>query len=248
MKILATVMAIALAASLASVPALAEDNTVTVTGKAEIKAKPDVAYVTLYVKADGILMVDAIKRADKKVEEINTAIHEKFQNVQSFDVVDVALGEKQREYWGPDRKDETPRPEVARRLRIALPPNPKQVYELVDVAIRNGALMQISSSVRYSEDIRSVVVYGLVKSAEFEENASQKAMADAKKKAQKMAALAEKSIGDVVKIGCTGIASFGIPMRVMGRPADFPTEHVGTNPNEVTISHAVSVTFELKSK
>ncbi len=87
--------------------------------------------------------------------------------------------------------------------------------EVVDIAIRTGALMQVPSSMRYSEDIRSVVIYGLIKSAEFEEQVRQKAMANAKEKAQKLAVLAGKSIGEVVRIGCSGTESWGIPMRII---------------------------------
>lgn len=226
----------------------ADDNTVTVTGKAVLKHKPDVAYVTLYIKADGILMTDAAKKADQKVEEVKKAIQEKFKDIQSFEVSDVVVGEAQREYWGPDRKEDVPRPEIARRLRIATAPNPTQVYELIDTAIRAGALMQIPSSVRYSDDMRSVVVYGLVKSPELESQTREAAMADAKQRAQKLAALAGKKIGDVVNIGCSGSYPEGFPIRVMGREADFPTEHLATNPNEITISHTISVTFELKKE
>ena len=248
MKLLATALALGATALFACGPAVSGDNTITVAGKAELKHKPDVAYVTLYVKADGILMIDAAKEADRKVGEIRSAMEEKFKDIQSFDIVEVAVGEKGRDYFGPDRADETPRPEITRRLRIALPPDRKQVYEIIDIAIRAGALMDSPSSIQYPGDDDGVVVYGLVKSSELEEKARQAAMADAKEQARKTAALADKTIGDVVKIECASFAAWNIPMRFMGEATDFPTEHIGTNPDEVTISHAMSVTFELQSE
>ncbi len=33
----------------------------------------------------------------------------------------------------------------------------------------------------------------------------------------------------------------------MGNTADFPTKYVGTNPEEITISNTIMVTFELKN-
>lgn len=71
-------------------------------------------------------------------------------------------------------------------------------------------------------------------------------MDDAKVEAKKLADLADKTVGDVVTIGCSGASHFRFPVRVMGRTSDFPTEHIGTNAEEITISHTISVTFELK--
>ncbi|HNR94416.1 MAG TPA: SIMPL domain-containing protein [Kiritimatiellia bacterium] len=225
---------------------LADDNTVTVTGKAEIKKKPDVAYVTLYVKGEGILMVDAAKKADQKVEEIKMALQEQIKGILAVEVSDVAVGEAQREYWGPDRKEESPRPEITRRLRITISPDPVHVYELVDVAIRAGALMQIPSTVHYSGDVRSVVVYGLLDSSGVEAEARDAAMADARKEAQSLAALAGKSLGDVVKVGCGGTFPSGFPVHVMGRQADYPTAYVGQNPSEIAVNYSLSVSFDMR--
>ena len=107
-------------------------------------------------------------------------------------------------------------------------------------------LMQTPSRTSYSDDIRSVVVYGLEKSAEVIERVRKSAMDDARSEAKKSATLANKTVGDVVTIGCSGSSHFNFPMRVMGRTANFPTEHIGTNPKEITISHVVSVSFEMK--
>lgn len=221
-------------------------HTISVTGKAEEKVKPDTAYVTVYAQADGILMVDAVKRADRLVEEINAAIRSESNVVRSVSVVDVGLGEKATEYWRPDQKEEAPRPQVARRIRVTCEPMPDGLYQVIDKAIRAGALMQIPSRTSYSDDIRSVAIYGVEHSAEVVERVRKAAMADAKAGAEKSAALAGKKVGEVVNIGCSGPAHWVMPMRVMGVQSQFPTEHIGTNPDEITISHSVSVTFDLK--
>ena len=242
-----TVLSMVLTGLLALTSIAAEDeHTITVAGNAEKKVKPDIAYVTLYAQADGILMVDAVKKADKLIDEITTAINTQTNTVKDISIVDVAVGEKKQQYWGPDQKQEAPRPQVARRIRIACEPVPEGIYEVIDQAIRAGALMQIPSSTSYSDDIRSVVVYGLEKSKEVVDRVKRSAMEDARVEAKELAGLTGKKVGDVVTIGCAGPSHFRYPVRIMGRRADFPTEHVGTNPGEVTISHIVSVTFELK--
>lgn len=222
------------------------EHTVSVTGKSELKVKPDAAYITLYARADGILIIDAVKKADQLVSEITAAIKTETNTVKGVTVVDVSLGEKKSEVWRSDQKEEAPRPEVVRRIRIACKPDPVGIYEVIDKGLRAGALMQIPSSIRYSEDIRSVVVYGLEQSSEILERVRKSAMDDAKSEADKSAKLAGKKVGDVVIIGCSGSTYCGMPMRVMGMQADFPTEHIGTNPEEITISHTVAVTYELK--
>lgn len=242
-----TVTAIILASALSlSTYAADRDHTISVTGKAEETVKPDVAYVTVYGQADGILMVDAVKKTDKLIEEITSAVKTETNTLKSITVTDVALGEKKVEYWRSDQKQESPRPQVARRILITCVPNPAGIYEVIDKAIRAGALMQIPSSTSYSDDIRSVVVYGLEQSTEVIERVRKSAMDDARSEAKKSATLTNKTVGDVVSIGCSGSSHFNFPMRVMGRKANFPTEHIGTNPKEITISHAVSVSFELK--
>lgn len=226
----------------------AGENGVTVTGKAKIKHKPDVAFVTLYIKADGILLSDAVKKADRKVEDVKNAIQDKSKNMKSFEVYDVSIGEAQREYFVSDRKEDTPHPEIVRRIRIMIDPNPAPAYELIDIAIRAGALMEIPSRTRYSEDVRSNVVYGLLKSIDVEEKVREAALADAKQKAQKLAALSGKKIGDIINIGCAGSCSYDFPIRIMGLEPDFPTEYIGMNSEEISISQSISVTYELKKE
>lgn len=222
------------------------EHTISVVGNAEETVKPDVAYVTLYAQADGILMVDAVKKVETLIGEITSAINTQTNTVKDITIVDVALGEKRQRHWGPDQKDEAPRPQVARRIRVSCEPEPAGIYEVIDRAIRAGALMQIPSTTSYSDDIRSVVVYGLENSAGVLDRVRRSAMEDAKAEAKDLADLAGKTVGDVVTIGCSGSSHFSFPVRVMGRTADYPTEHVGTNPEAITLSHRFSVTFELK--
>jgi len=222
------------------------EHTVSVTGKAEDNVKPDAAYVTVYAQADGILMVDAVKKVEKLVNEITSAVNAHNNILMNIEVTDVALGEKQTQYYRSDQEQKPASPQVTRRIRIRCKPEPEGIYEVIDKAIRAGALMQTPSSTRYSDDICSVVVYKLEQSAEVLDRVRQAAMADAKAEAKKSASLAGKSVGEVVKIGASGASHFRYPMRVMGQRADFPTEHLGTNPEGIAISHAVSVTFELK--
>jgi uncharacterized protein YggE len=226
--------------------AWADHESVSVTGKGEIKQKPDVAYVTVYIKGEGATMVDAAKEADQKVEEIKTAVQKKHKEIQSIEVSDVTVGEAQRQVWTPDQKEEPPHPEITRRIRFATAPDPAKAYELIDTAVGAGALMQIASSVHYSDDTRSIVVYALLNPASLEAKARKDAMAGARQEADSLAALVGKKIGGVLKIGHQDADFFSHAVRIMGRDPDLPTRYFSLNAKEVTVTCALSVTFELK--
>lgn len=222
-------------------------HTISITGKAEEKVKPDTAYVTVYATAEGILMVDAVKKADNLVEEIKAAVRKEDTVVKSISVTDVSMGEETKEYWRSDQKQEAPHPQVVRRIRLTCKPIPGGIYQVIDNAIRAGALMQIPSRTSYSDDMRSVVIYGLEQYEEAVDRVRKAAIGNAKAEAEKLAILADKKVGDIVSIGVSGPSNWDMPMRVMGMPAQFPAKYIGANPNEITISCSVSVTFELKA-
>ncbi len=219
-------------------------HTVSVSGSAEEVVAADAAYVTLYAQADGILMVDAVERADKMVEEITSAAMSGTDVIRSISVTDISLGERMQQRWGPDSQQESPRPQVARRIRITCEPKSLEIYEVIDNAIRAGALMSIPSQTHFSDDLRSVVVYGSENNSEVVDRVRRSAMSDARIEALKVAELAGKSVGDVVSIGCSG-SSGSFPIRVMGRRPDFPAEYLGMDPDGITIRSSLAVTFEL---
>jgi uncharacterized protein YggE len=240
------VVVLAVLGLLATSNVFAENKSVTVTGKATLKVIPDVAYVTLYVRASGLLMADAAKKADQKVEEIKSITQTKFKDIQVIEVSDTSVGEAERESWNPDRKEDIPRPEIIRRIRFTINPDQTKAYELVDVAMRAGALIQVPSSTRYMEDIRSIVIYGLLKSTEIEAKVREAAMEDARQEALKWAKITGNKLGDVLKIECPGSSQNGFPIRVMGRESDYPTALISMNSNEITASNSICVTFEMK--
>lgn len=240
------IVVLAVLGLLATSNVFAENKIVTVTGKATLKTIPDVAYVTLYVRATGLLMADAAKKADQKVEEIKSVTQAKFKDIQAIEVSDTSVGEAERENWSPDRKEDIPRPEITRRIRFTINPDQTKAYELVDVAMRVGALIQIPSSTRYMEDIRSIVIYGLLKSADIEAKVREAAMEDARQEALKWAKITGSKLGDVLKIECPGSGQSGFPIRFMGRESDYSTALISMSPNEIVVSNSICVTFEMK--
>ncbi len=222
------------------------ENSVKVTGWAELKTKPDIAYITVYAQADGVLMVDAAQKANKLVEDIVTAVKKESNVIKKITVQDVALGQTKTEYWRSNQQKEIPRPQVTKRIRIQCIPNPAEIYQIIDRAIRADAVMQVSPRFQFSNDTQSIVVYGLVDSKEIVERVRKLAINDAKTKAGEISKLAGKLIGDVVGMGCSSVSSWKESMRYMGKLVDFPTEYIGSNPEEITVTYSISVSYRLK--
>jgi uncharacterized protein len=248
MKVVSLVGAVALVLAI-QVSCSAQDarNAVTVNGTGKVEAKADVAYVTLSVQGDGVLMTDAVEKARQNADQVVKAINEKHQGIKAISVEDFRVGQKDEDYYSPDRK-ETPRPEIMKRIRITLPPEPKLASDVIDTALRAGATMSMPSSFSYPDDVSGVLVYGLLAASDYEAQARQLAINDAKSKAEKLAALVGKTLGDVTSIQCAGSGSWAEAMCSNNRGADFPAKYVGLQPDKVEVSANLSVSYELVKK
>jgi uncharacterized protein len=249
MKTMAKVAAAVLFGILLAGAARADENSVSVLGKGEVKVKPDVAIVTMYVKADALTMVDAAKQAGEKVDEVKKAL-KIYKQIKSIDVSDAAVGELQKRVFTPaDDKEEGQHPEVIRRLRITMSPNPAKVYQLIDTAISAGAVMQLTSLISYPYGERLMVVYGVLNSADAETQARQAAMADAKKQAEALAALSGKKVGSVIKLTSDRVPPDSkLTVQIMERDDTSPATYTSHSSEEVAVPSCLTVVFELKSK
>jgi uncharacterized protein YggE len=224
--------------------ARADDHGVTVVGKGEIKHKPDVAYVTLFVKGDALTLVDAAKEVDQKVNAVKKAL-EKYKEIITIEVTDMSVGEFERQVVSPDEKQGY-HPEMARRIRISTLPDLTKIYPMIDTATSAGALLDVSSSMHYAGETERVVVYALLKSEKAEEEARRLALADAKRQAESLTAMAGKKIGGVVRIETNSDVASSISMQIMGQDADFSSAYYGQKSEAVAVGVYLTVTFELK--
>ena len=219
------------------------ENTVSVSGASQLEKAPDIAYIVLYVKGDGILMTDAVKNAAQKADEVIKAI--RLDRPQVLDVKSETseIGEKRNQYYSSADKDESPRPQVVQRLMVSIPPIPSLAYEIIDAALRAGAVMSIPSSTHYSGEINSVVVYGVQNAKDVEEEAKKLAFEDAKKNAEDSAALAGRKLGIVNSVNCQSVQGFSQQVYFSGRKAQFPTKYIGISPEKIEINGSVTVTY-----
>src|SRR5919109_64963 len=143
-----------------------EKSTVSVTGNAILVRQPDVAYITLYVLANGILLEDAIRQANDRIIQVNKTLRDTFSEIIETQIKDIFVGEsKSYSYRGLD-KGETPQPEVLKGLLVITSPLSNLATKIVDTASRMGCIIQNPVDTYFGSYPRGVVLYGL---ADFEE-------------------------------------------------------------------------------
>jgi len=218
-------------------------NTITVNGYANVHAKPDVAYITLYVKSGGILMTDAANKAAQTAADLEKTLREKHKQISDIAITSVSVGSKQGDFSFSDQKNESPSPEVTKR--ITLPPDQELIYGVLDTGIRAGAIMQNQTSIRFEGDMNSIVVYSHKDSTEFENQARAKALEDARQNAEKTATLIGRKVGEIVSVGSMNNTSWPAEFLMMGRQADLPAKFTSVDPSSVDVPCMLTITYEL---
>jgi len=209
------------------------DYLVTVSGIAEVNERPDRAYVTLYAEAEEGTVTYAIKKVDDRVEDIEERIKKDARIRGDILVVDTAFSGE------VDSKDDSVLFQAARRLRITCNPDPDEIYDVIDAGVKAGALVEVPSCMNASVKVKGLVVYGVEKSKYTIDDLRKAAIADARAEAEKVVKLVGKTVGDVVRISADSPDS-------LGTDTDLPTKFVDTNPDQITMSYTVSVSYELK--
>ncbi len=228
--------------------AAAESEVVAVIGKAEFKAKPDVAYVTLFVKGTGTTMVDAAKEADQKLGEVKDALQKKHKKIARSTFLMRPSARLSARSIPPTRRT---------RGRI---PRSFAVCASRRIPTRNDC---IRSSTRRS---RRVLCCKWLRRFDMPATIGRSwpMVCSNRRRSRRWPAcrrwrtprrkrnrspLAKKQIGDVVKIGGEGqTLTLSISYQIMGREPGFPTPYYSQDSNEVVVSCTISVTFEMKKQ
>lgn len=219
-------------------PVQAQDNsaeaskrTVTVNGTGQITIEPDVAYVNLGVLTNG-------KTADEAQQE-NAAIFEKLNDVlfQQFkidekDVKTVSFNLRP-DYSYQEGKEPTITGYTASHMIRITYRDLDRIGELLDAAVKAG-VNQINR-----------VEYATEKFEEYELQAMELAMKNARQKAERLAATEGQTIKGVVQISQHG-TNYGIYAAAAASVAfdAVPKSTTTVNPGEIEISAAVTVVYE----
>ena len=221
---------------------------ISITGDATISRRPDIAYITLYIRANGILLEDAIKEASDKIEQVNKTLRDTFSDIQETLIRDMYIGES-KSHWTRE-KSESPQPEVIKGLLVTIPPQPDLATKIVDRASRMGCIIQNPAEDRILAYPRGVVMYGLAQYTETEQEAIEMALTDAKENAARVAKILNKKVGVIKKI--TSVETLRIKAKVdtytrseKNNTMVLPTCYLSVSPDNVELSARLAVVFEM---
>ena len=215
---------------------------ISASGKAEKEVKADTARVIIYLSADGILMVDAEKTFLEKYAKLENALKEKYKDLEIEQKV-ISIGQKRSNNYNPDSQTK-PQPEIRKQLTITIPADGRLASEIIDAAIRNGATLTADPQVYYGGQVNSAVIYGLKDSAKIEKEIKDLALANMKKNAGELAAIAGKKLGKM-----TSISISGMPMQPVYYPNNSPNvnlKYTAIEPDKVKVSTVINGTFILE--
>jgi uncharacterized protein YggE len=213
-----------------------DTRTILIHTKGYAYARADTAFVDLYVRADGMLLADALAEARQKTEKIVEAV-QKSGEVISVTVTDIQVGSAR-----PLGFNNSPKPEVLRNILVTIPPSPEMAVKIFDTGVRLGASLQAPM---FGETATGVL-FGLMKADPTEEAATKNAIEEAKRRAELTASLMGKRIGAISKV--THTPPFGVPEGIGPgrRPSSrFPTRFVSPSPDRVKVSISLTIEFEL---
>jgi uncharacterized protein YggE len=219
---------------------------ISVTGDVLVTPRPDVAFISLFVSGEGILMEDAVREITTKLNQVNQTLRDTYKEIRDIHIHDVFVGENRPGMGLPTHKTNSPRPEVVKSLLVTAPPRPELAMKIIDTAIRMGCLMQNPAAFPGPPISQATIMYGLANPAEAQQEATARAIADAKEKAWRIAKMIERKLGRVKGVSATDYLNSDNMFRPNRNSVLARARYLSASADEVQISAKVSVTFELE--
>ena len=213
-------------------PVLEIKTTVTTTAKATN------AYVAFLVRGQGLLISDAQKACDANITAVSEKIKERFKTAQ-IDTTTVNTGTKDFQGWrAAGAKIE---PDVTQLVTVTLPPDETLAAEILDIAIRKGAIPFCSDTT----ELLGAVYYGIDNTEAAEEQLYQEAAAKLRKKAELLANSMERKVVLLRDIRSSTDRSSCNTAKFQGIQCILPAPVCSSDPNKVRISMDFAAIFEI---
>lgn len=221
------------------ISAVAEiERTVSVRGEGEVKIKPDLAYVQLQVLSKGKDAKSAQEKNAKEMARVEKLLRERFRiEPKDIQTTGFFLNPDYR-YDGPNNRQVFLGFQVQHSLSVKVR-NVNRVGEVLDAVVGKGA-----------EDLSiglNGVTFDTEKRKEFEIQALESAMSNAKERAEALAKFGGRKLKGVRRISDTQLSSGPVMplarMDMMEAKASFATN---VQPGEISISSTVAVEYDLE--
>ena len=221
-------------------------DTIRVQGHFNITRQPDVAYIILYVASEGALLEEAMSKVNTKVQKLQTALQEAYEEIQQITISDWRIGVPPTPWGQPAQQSESAEVHVVKQVCITVPPTHALLHTIVDTALQYDALIEKPSSYPYSSypgEVQSCLLYSITDNASAEQEAMKAAIEDARQKAQLVAKFSEKEIGNIIEILDSCFATGPLVYRPV-TVLPFPVKYMSIRSDSVNVSGCYMVTFE----
>lgn len=218
----------------AAIPAYA--GTITIEGRGEVRAAPDMALINSGVTTQGETARAALDANTAAMAELISTLKE--AGVEARDIQTSGFSVNPN-YVYSDNRDDT---------GYTLPPkiNGYQVSNTVSVAVRNlddlGGILD--KAVNVGANTINGVTFSVADPTELYNEARKQAFADARKKAELYATVANATLGELESISESQNINSPIPMPMFAR-AEAPAADVPVEAGEMTFEIGVNVQWEL---
>lgn len=205
-----------------------DDPSITVTGEASMRVPADRTYVFFYSSEQAKSARSATKQSFQNVESTVDTAKRKLGRKTKHEIVNSGIkqdGTDDVEYIGEHC------------IRIDCEPEDEAIYELIDDVGSTHMLIQPSGSLKTGLPF-APIIYAVEEYKKTEDMLEEKALADARVRAEQLAKRAGKTVGEILSIQ-TGL----IPAR--GRGLDLPTPYISDNRTGVMMRQTITVTYQL---
>lgn len=207
---------------------IAPASTITVTGTAETQVNNQIAEFTAGVNAISDQKAPALDEVNTKIQALITAVKE--FGIEDKDIQTQSVSVTQEEQFDPNTYRSSPGQWRAQNTLTITLRDITQASALTQVLTESGATNVYGPNFRVDN----------VKEAEVE--LAGKAIDQARQKAEKLAQASGKTLGTIITITESGSVNGPIPLMDRG----LGSGGVSLEPGSTSLSHSVTVTFELK--
>jgi len=233
---LAAVVLVGCSTAQAAPPAVGEQELgryITVVGRGEVSLTPDIAQVNVGAEATAETVSEAKAEVDSRMEAILAALKEMGIAEKDIQTSQYNIYYEREPFFEPGRGESAAENEGFYRVSSMLNVTIREIEragEVVDAAVEAGANRMYGVSFTVSETV------------EWESEAREKAMADARARAEELAGLAEVTLGEVLSVsevvgsGPVVVERFALDSRGGG----------GIVPGELEFSTQIQVSFAIE--
>ena len=202
-----------------------------VTGQGEVQAIPDIAVINLGVQAQAPTVATAQSQATKAMQSVMAALEA--AGIPEKDIRTTSYNIWQQSRWDPEKQEEyVTGYEVSNSVEVVLR-NVTEVGEVIDAIATAGGDNIRMNGIRFEVEDPSGYL----------DEAREKAVADAKEKAQQLANLADVKLGEPTYIS----EGYDVPIIYTARSYAME-EAEGAPPisaGETTISASIQIVYEI---